>query len=51
MKFVNENLWTWAGTALALISMSGVVQSQALLISGIALALQVLFAFIIRDED
>lgn len=50
MKFIRDNVWTWAGTALALISMSGVVQSRALLISGIALALQVLFALVINDD-
>jgi hypothetical protein len=51
MRFINDNIWTWAGTAIALISMSGVVQSQALLISGIAVGLQVILAFILRDED
>jgi hypothetical protein len=51
MKFINDNLWTWAGTALALISMSGVVQSQALLISGIALVAQILLAVLLSGDD
>lgn len=51
MRFIHDNIWTWAGTALALISLSGVVQSQALLISGVALAIQCVIAVFLKDEE
>jgi hypothetical protein len=49
MRFVKENIWTWAGTGIALVSMSGVVQSRALLISGGAVLIQCLAALLTKD--
>jgi hypothetical protein len=51
MKFIQDNVWTWAGTGLALVSMSGVVQSRALAISGVAVLIQCLLALIIKDPE
>lgn len=51
MRFINDNLWTWAGTGLALVSMSGVVQSRALAIAGVAVLIQCLLALIIKDPE
>lgn len=50
MQFIKENIWTWAGTGIALVSMSGVVQSRALLISGVAVLLQCVLAIFTKDE-
>jgi len=51
MRFIKDNIWTWAGTGLALITLSGTVQSQALLITGIALLVQCLLALFVKDEE
>jgi hypothetical protein len=51
MKFIQDNVWTWAGTGIALVSMSGVVQSRALLISGIAVLLQLALALFTKDTE
>ena len=51
MKFIEENIWTWAGTGLALITLSGAVQSQALMISGVAILVQCLLALWTRKDD
>lgn len=49
-RFVNDNLWTWAGTGLALITLSGVVLNRALAIAGIAVLVQCALA-IVADKD
>jgi TPP-dependent indolepyruvate ferredoxin oxidoreductase alpha subunit len=51
VNFIRDNLWTWAGTGIALVSMSGVVQSQALAISGAAVLIQCLLALILKDKE
>jgi hypothetical protein len=51
MKFVKDNIWTWAGTGLALITLSGTVQSQALLITGVALLVQCALALLVKDPE
>jgi hypothetical protein len=51
MRFIKDNIWTWAGTGLALITLSGTVQSQALLITGIALLVQCVLALFVKDEE
>lgn len=51
MKFIQENIWTWAGTGLALITLSGATQSRALLITGAALLLQCALAILTKDID
>ena len=50
-NFVNDNLWTWAGTGLALITLSGVVLNRALLIAGAAVLVQCALALVLRDKD
>ena len=50
MRFIEENVWTWAGTGLALITLSGPTQSKALLISGIAVLVQCVLAIWTRKD-
>lgn len=49
-NFISDNLWTWAGTGLALITLSGVVLHRALLITGGAMLLQCALA-VLTDKD
>ena len=51
MRFIQDNLWTWAGTGLALITLSGTTQSKALLISGVAVLVQCVLALLIKDDE
>lgn len=54
MKFFKEIyalLWTLAGTALVLITLSGSVKVMALWISGITLVVHLLGAFFTSGED
>jgi hypothetical protein len=51
MRFIQDNLWTWAGTGLALITLSGATRSQALLISGVAVLVQCVLALLIKDDE
>jgi hypothetical protein len=51
MQFIKENVWTWAGTALALITLSGTVQSKALLITGVALLVQCALVLFTKDKE
>jgi hypothetical protein len=51
MRFIKDNIWTWAGTGLALITLSGTVQSQAMLITGFALLVQCVLALFVKDEE
>lgn len=51
MNFIKENVWTWAGTGIALVSMSGVVQSRAFLISGVAVLVQLALALLTKDTE
>jgi hypothetical protein len=51
MRFIQDNLWTWAGTGLALITLSGTTQSKALLISGVAVLVQCVLALILKDPE
>jgi hypothetical protein len=51
MNFIKDNIWTWAGTGIALVSMSGAVQSRALLISGVAVLVQCVAALITKDSE
>ena len=50
-RFINENLWTWAGTGLALITLSGVVLNRALAIAGGAVLLQCVLAALTKDDE
>ena len=53
-KLINEAhslIWTIAGTALVLITLSGEVQKTALWISGIALLLHIFGVFVKRDAE
>lgn len=47
---LNGLIWTLAGTALVLITLSGPTRTQGLIISGLALALNIV-GIIIADED
>jgi hypothetical protein len=51
MRFIQDNIWTWAGTGLALITLSGTTQSKALLISGVAVLVQCVLALILKDDE
>jgi hypothetical protein len=51
MRFIQDNVWTWAGTGLALITLSGTTQSKALLISGVAVLVQCVLALILKDDE
>lgn len=51
MRFIQENIWTWAGTGLALITLSGPTQSKALFITGVAVVLQCLLALTLKDPE
>ena len=51
MNFIRENVWTWAGTALALITLSGVVQKQAFAIAGVAMLVQLLITMLMGDSE
>ena len=54
MKFFKEIyalLWTLAGTALVLITLSGPVKTMALWISGLTLGLHLLGSFFTKNED
>ena len=50
MRFIEENIWTWAGTGLALITLSGPTQSKALLITGAAVLIQCALALWTRKD-
>ena len=50
MRFIEDNIWTWAGTGLALITLSGPTQSRGLLISGAAVLIQCLLATWTRKD-
>lgn len=53
MKFFKEIhslLWTLAGTALVLITLSGTIRATALWISGATLVVHLLGAFFQQDE-
>ena len=50
MRFIQENIWTWAGTGLALITLSGPTQSRALLITGAAVVLQCVLAIVLKKD-
>ena len=53
MKFFKEIhslLWTLAGTALVLITLSGPVQATALWISGVTLCIHLLGSFFTEDD-
>lgn len=50
MNFIKENIWTWAGTGLALITLSGVVQTRGLIIAGGAILVQCLLALLISED-
>ena len=53
MKFFKEIyalLWTLAGTALVLITLSGSVKVMALWISGVTLVVHLLGSFFTRDD-
>jgi len=50
MRFINENIWTWAGTGLALITLSGPTQSRALLTTGAAFLLQCALAIVLKKD-
>ena len=54
MKFFKEIyalLWTLAGTALVLITLSGSVKVMAIWISGITLLVHLLGSFFTSDDD
>ena len=51
MRFIQENIWTWAGTGLALITLSGTTQSRALAISGVAVLIQCVLALTLKDPE
>lgn len=51
MNFIKDNIWTWAGTGLALITLSGPVQSRALLISGLAMLVQCVLAIFTNGDE
>lgn len=50
MKFIRDNVWTWAGTGLALITLSGVVQTRGLVIAGVAILVQCILALLETEE-
>lgn len=47
---LNGLVWTLAGTALVLITLSGETRTQGLIISGIALALNIA-GIVVSDDD
>lgn len=51
MKYIKDNLWTWAGTGLALITLSGVTQQKALLIAGAAVIAHTIITHIIGNDE
>lgn len=51
MNFIRENLWTWAGTGLALITLSGIVLHRALLITGAAVLVQCALAITTKKDN
>jgi len=50
MNFIKENIWTWAGTGLALITLSGVTQTKGLVIAGGAILIQCALALLTTEE-
>ena len=51
MKYIKEQIWTLAAAAYVIITLSGDVRTQALLISVVALGLHGLASIIGGDED
>lgn len=49
-NFINDNIWTWAGTGLALITLSGVTLNRALAIAGTAVLLQCALAIATKKD-
>jgi hypothetical protein len=50
-RYLFDQIWTLAGVALVVITLSGETRSQALLISGAAILLGLAATFIKKDED
>jgi hypothetical protein len=45
LTYLSDNTWTWAGTGLVLITLSGPTLRQALLVTGIAIVVHSVITF------
>lgn len=51
LSYLAENTWTWVGTGLVLITLSGPTLRQAMLLSGIAVLVHAITSLGIVKED
>lgn len=50
-EYFEQNLWVWAGTALALITLSGFTRKLGVIIAIVALVLHAIASYMPKDES
>jgi hypothetical protein len=51
INYVVDNTWTWVGTGMVLITLSGPTLRQALLLTGIGIVLHSLISLTQKDSE
>ena len=51
INYIMENTWTWVGTGMVLITLSGPTLRQALLLTGIGIVLHSLISLTQEDPE
>jgi hypothetical protein len=51
MKFLLENVWVWAGTALVLITLSGQTRAYGIWIAACAILIQFILSILNKDSE
>jgi hypothetical protein len=51
INYVRDNTWTWVGTGMVLITLSGPTLRQALLLTGIGIVLHSLISLTQKDSE
>ncbi len=51
IEFLKENIWVWAGTGLVLITLSGQTRQYGIMLSSIAVVMQLTIYLVNKEED
>jgi hypothetical protein len=51
INYIMENTWTWVGTGMVLITLSGPTLRQALMLTGIGIVLHSLISLTQKDSE
>jgi len=51
ITYIMENTWTWVGTGMVLITLSGPTLKQALLLTGVGIVLHSLISLTQKDTE